>query len=65
MDAAKELELTRVKKYWRQAGQVEMKLDWLHDWIPALATFVRHSRRVYNNEEVGQNISVRRDIDPE
>ncbi len=65
MDLAKELGLTGVKKYWRQAGQVEMKLDWLHDWIPALAIFVRYSRRMYNNEEVGQNMSVKRDIDPE
>ncbi len=65
IDAAKELGLTRVQKYWRRAGQVEMELDWLHDWIPALATFVRHLRRVYDNKEVGQNISVRRDIDPE
>ncbi len=65
MDAAKELGRTRIKKYWRQAAQVEIELDYLHDWIPALTTFVRHSRRVYDNEEVGQNISVRRDIDPE
>ncbi len=64
MDVVKELELTGVKKYWRRAGQVEMEFDWLHDWIPALATFVRHSQRVYDNEEVGQNMSVRRDIDP-
>ena len=31
MDAAKELGLTGIKKYWRRAGQVEMELDWLHD----------------------------------
>ncbi len=65
MDAAKELGLTGIKKYWRRADQVEMKLDWLHDSIPALATFVKHSYRVYDNEEVGQNMSLRRDIDPE
>ena len=65
IDAAKELGLTGIKKYWRRAGQVEMELDWLHDWIPALATFVRHSRSVYDNEKVTQNMNARRDIDPE
>ncbi len=64
LDIAKELELTSIKKYWRRAGQVEIELDWLHDSIPVLVTFVRHSRRVYNNEEVGHNISVRQNIDP-
>ncbi len=43
LDVAKELRLTGVKKYWRCTDQVEMKLDWLHDWISVLATFVRHS----------------------
>ncbi len=65
LDTAKELELTGIKKYWRRACQVEMELEWLHDWIPALAIFVRHSRRVYDNEEVGQNMSVRREIELE
>ena len=65
MDAAKKLGLTDIKKYRRRAGQVERELDWLYDWIPALATFVRHSRSVYNNEKVTQNMNVRRDIDPE
>ena len=63
--AAKELGLTGVKNYWKRAGQVEIELDWLHDWIPVLATFVRHSQRVYDNKKIGQNISVRQDIDPE
>ena len=31
LDAAKELELTSINKYWRRAGQVEIKLDWLHN----------------------------------
>ena len=42
-----------------------MELDWLHDWIPALATFVRHLRSVYDNKEVTQNMNARQDIDPE
>ncbi len=41
-----------------------MKLDWLYNYIPVLATFVKHSRRVYNNKKVGQNMSIRQDIDP-
>ena len=65
LDIAKELGLTGIKKYWRYIGQVEMELNGLYDWIPALATLVGHSHRVYNNEEVGQNISVRQNIDPE
>ncbi len=65
MVAAKELGQTGVKKYWRRAGQVEMELDWLYNWIPALLTFVRYSQKVYDNKEVGQNMSVRQDIDPE
>ena len=59
MDTAKELRLTGIKKDWRRAEQVEIELDWLHNWIPALATFVRHSRSLYDNEEVTQNINVR------
>ncbi len=65
LDAAKELGLTGIRKYWRCIGQVVMELDWLYDCVPVLATFVRYSHRVYNNEEVGQNMSVRRDINPE
>ena len=65
LDVAKKLGLTGIKKYWRCAGQVKMELDGLYNWIPALATFVRHSCRVYYNKKVGQNMSVRRDIDSE
>lgn len=42
-----------------------MKLDWLYDWISVLAIFVRHLRKVYDNEKVTQNMSVKRDLDPE
>ncbi len=64
LDAAKKLGLTAgIKKYWGRAGQVEIKLDWLYDWILALVIFVRHSRRVYDNEEIGQNMSIREYID--
>ncbi len=31
LDAANELGLIGIKKYWRCTGQVEIELDWLHD----------------------------------
>ena len=65
LDAAKELGLTGIKKYWKCTRQIEMELDWLYDWIPALVIFVRHSRRVYNNEKVIENMNVKQDIDLE
>ncbi len=64
LDIVKELRLTSIKKYKRHAGQVEIELDWLHNQISALATFLRHSYRLYNNEKVGQNMSIKQDIDP-
>ena len=65
IDAAKKLGLTGIKKYWRRTRQVEIELDRLHDWIPALEIFVRHSCKVYDNEEVTLNMNARQDIDPE
>lgn len=65
MEIAKELELTGIKNYWKCAGQVEIELNWLHNWIPGPATFVRYSQRMYDNEKVGQNMSNRQNIDPE
>lgn len=50
IDTAIKLGFTTVKKYWRCTGQVEIELDWLYDWVPALATFVKHSQKVYNNK---------------
>lgn len=29
-DIAKKLELTKVKKYWQHASQIEIELDWLY-----------------------------------
>ena len=42
-----------------------MELDWLHDWIPALATFGKQSRRAYNNEEVTENMITKQNINQE
>lgn len=52
INVAKELGLTGVMKYWRYDSQIEIKLDLLHDWISVLTTFLKHSRRVYNNIEM-------------
>lgn len=65
MDVAKKLGLIGNKKYWRHTGQVEMKLNWLYNWIPALAIFVKHSRRVYDNEEMTKNINAKQDTNQE
>ena len=65
IDAARDLGLTGIKKHWRLAGQIEKEVDGLHkDWIPALAAFVKHSRKTNDNEEVTENMKIRRDIDP-
>ena len=61
LDAAKELNLTGIKKYWVS----EIKLDWLYDQILVLATFVRYLYKMYNNEKVTKNRKVRQDMDSE
>ena len=58
LDTAKKLELTSIKKYWRRARQVEIKLNWLYNRISILATFVRYSNKIYNNEEVTKNMNI-------
>lgn len=65
IDPIKKLGLIGVKKYWRRVSHIEMKLDWLYDWILVLTTFIKDSRKVYNNKEVSQNISVKQAIDSE
>lgn len=64
LDVTKELGLTGIQKYQRCVDQVKMELDWLHDWIFAQTTFVKHSRRVYDNDKVTELMKVRQDIDP-
>lgn len=64
LDAAKELRLTGIKKCWKRAGQVEIELYWLHDWILALAIFVRQSYKKYDNEKVIENMKIRQNINP-
>lgn len=63
LNVAKKLGLTSIKRYQRYTGQVKIKLDWLHDQIPALIIFVRYLYRMYNNKKVTQNMSARQDID--
>lgn len=63
LNATKELGLTDIKKYWRYTSQVKIEVDWLHDWISVLATFMRYLLRVYNNTKVTNNLKVKQDID--
>lgn len=57
MDATKKFGLTRFNKYSKHDNQLEIKLDWPHDWILILVTFVRHLQKIYNKEKVTQNKS--------
>ena len=59
IDVAKQLGLLGIKKYLRRTRQIKTELNWLHDWILAIATFVRHSLRVYNNKEVTKNMNAK------
>ena len=34
------------------------------DWIAALTAFVKHSQKTHDNEEVTDNMKIKRDIDP-
>lgn len=52
LDIAKNLRLKRVKKYWEYTGQVEIKLNYLYDWIFILTIFVRHLQRVKNSVKI-------------
>lgn len=56
---AMRLELTGIKKYWRCARQVELKLDWL------LAIFVRNLYRIDNNKKLTESIKTKQVIDSE
>ena len=33
-----------------------MELEWLHNWILVLATFIRYSHRVHDNEEYKRQV---------
>lgn len=35
------------------------KVNWLYKWILALATFVKHLCKRYNNKKVTKNINIR------
>ena len=65
IDIDRDLGLTNLKKYWRLAGKIEMEVDGLHKgWILVLAAFVKDSRKMNDNQEVTENMKIRRDIDP-
>ena len=66
IDMVRDLGLTGIRKHWRLAGQIEKVVNGLHrNQIPALATFVKHSQKAYNNEKVIENMKIRQDIDTE
>lgn len=41
------------------------KVIWLYGWIPALAAFVKESKKAYDGEEVTKNTRFRLDVKPE
>lgn len=43
LDLDKKLGLTGIKKYWKYIKQVKLELNCLHDWISAMAIFVKYS----------------------
>lgn len=64
IDAARDLRLTAVKKYWKRAGQIKKEVDGLYrDWISALAAFMKHSWRTHNKEEVTENMKIKQEVD--
>lgn len=63
LDLAKKLGLTRVQNYWRDVTQIVIELNKINNLFLRLATFLRHLRKVYDNAEVSQNISIRKNMD--
>ena len=62
----KDLGLTGINKYWRYVSQIEDEVDGLHkDWIPTFGTFIKHSKRMHDNEEVTENMMIKCEIDLE
>lgn len=49
-DVIKRLGLSRVKKYLKYASQVEIKLDWLYNWILVSKTFIKNLGKIYYNK---------------
>ncbi|WP_375449299.1 hypothetical protein [uncultured Nostoc sp.] len=66
IDVARDLELTDIKKHWRLAVQIEREVNGLYrNWMLALAAFLKHFWKTYNNKELMENMKIRRDINPE
>lgn len=42
LNITKEMEQTRVEKYWKCAGLFEIEYVWLYNLISALVKFMRH-----------------------
>ena len=61
-EAAIDLGLQSVNKYWRHAAQVADKLSYLSDFLPAFAVFVNETRGNYDQKiQLDKCLRFRRD----
>lgn len=47
----------------KNIGEVLIKLKWLYNWILVLVIFIRYLYKIYNNQKVDQNMSIKKNID--
>lgn len=60
INAAKDLRLTDIKKYWRLTCQIKKEMNELHkNWIQKLTIFIKHLPLIYNNEKITKNIKIK------
>ena len=65
-EAAVDLGLQSVKKYWRRAAQVADELSHLQDFLPALAVFINEACGDYNQKmQLDKRLRFRQDRDYE
>lgn len=65
LNIVEELGLTSIKKYWKYAKQIKIKLDWLYYQILTLAIFIKYLHKIDNNKKITENINARQNIDLE
>ncbi len=62
-EAAVDLGLRSVKKYWRRAAQVADKLIYLQDFLPALVVFINEAHINYHQKmQLEERLRFRRDV---
>lgn len=59
LDLAQKLAFITIKKYQKFVGQVEIKLNWLHDQFLVITSFMKHLSRVYNKKKITKNRNTR------